>query len=314
MHLGWRALIKQYFQRNSGHFKLGIEVAELGIHISVMDCSKNQSDWSKQHFIELNDWPQKLKQWVLQQGLQNSLCNLVIDAAHYQIYQVEKPSVPQEELAQALRWSVKDLLVDSQDVVLDYYEHPAQTAGANKVSVVAVKRAYLDALIKHISQAGLALSVVSIEEMAFCELLPAEQEATIVLSQNLGQDLHLYIIKQGKLYFNRKLRGYNLLSSMSLDEMRGGMLENLATEIQRSMDYFESQLHQAPVTRVGLVLDTDFQQEVAQELNQLLMIQVEPVAPSFASQTGLTVKRAYFTSLGAASMSDELEMEETHEI
>ncbi|WP_438864651.1 MSHA biogenesis protein MshI [Neptunicella sp.] len=305
MHIGWRGLIKQYLNPQAGYCSVGIEVAELGIHISVFDHRQSPCCWIKQHFIELDNWPVKLKQWVQQFGLQNSPCKVVVSHQHYQLFQVERPSVDESELRQALRWSVKDLLSDNSEVVIDYFEHPAQVAGTNKVSVVAMPKAQVLELINHLSHANLQLDTISIEEMAMCELFPNHDDAKIILGQHVGQELYLNIIYAGKLYFTRRLKGYALLSSLTMEELQQGLLETLALEIQRSMDYFESQLHQAPIRKVGLVLDTDFQQEIAEVLQQLIYIQVEPATPDINCAPGLNTKHAYFTSLGAGLMRAE---------
>ncbi|WP_416307191.1 MSHA biogenesis protein MshI [Neptunicella sp. SCSIO 80796] len=302
MHIGWRGALKQYFNPKAGNYSVGINIVELGIHISVFDTRKNQPGWIKQHFIELNNWPVALKHWIQQQGLRNCPCNIVLSSMDYHILQVERPSVPEEELPQALRWAIKDLIPDKQEQVIDYFEHPAQTAGTNKLSVVAVSRQRINDLIKQINLTDLQLSTISIQEMAYCELLPDTDEGVILLTQDAGQDLYINIVKSGSLYFTRRLRGYELLSSLSMTEIQQDLLVSLATETQRSMDYMESQLRQPPINKVVLALDTDFQSELAELLQQQIFISVESVVPQITTQANLTPRHAYYVSLGAGLM------------
>lgn len=59
-----------------------------------------------------------------------------------------------------------------------------------------------------------------------------------------GQDLLIQIVRKGVIYFSRRARGFNRLSDITADELQYDVINNLLLELQRSMDYFESQLKQ----------------------------------------------------------------------
>ena len=44
------------------------------------------------------------------QGLTQCRCNLLLNPSEYQVLQIELPAVPQEELKEAVRWQIKDLV------------------------------------------------------------------------------------------------------------------------------------------------------------------------------------------------------------
>ncbi|MDN4501927.1 hypothetical protein QX776_05915 [Alteromonadaceae bacterium BrNp21-10] len=298
MRIGWRALIKQTFTRASGKNFLGIEFTEHGLHVSVFEVKSRQPLWVAQHFIELANWPKKLSQWVQDQSMQFSSCSIVLSRTQYNILLVERPKVDDQELQQALRWAAKDLISHPEDVVMDFFDQPAQAVGANKVALVTASKKVVNQVAEAFQQAQLNVHDISIEEMSLCNLLPMTDSAVIVLSQDAGHDVCLNIIKAGKLYFTRRLKGFELLSSLTLSELQSGMLESLAIEVQRSIDYYDSQLRQAPVTQVLLSLDTDFQQEMADSLKKLVFLDVGLLQPNVNSSANLKVKHAYLASLG----------------
>jgi MSHA biogenesis protein MshI len=53
-----------------------------------------------------------------------------------------------------------------------------------------------------------------------------------------------------------------------------GMGDTLSVEIQRSMDYFESQLRQAPVRQIVVHLNTPIQEQLADVIRELTFMPV----------------------------------------
>ena len=77
-------------------------------------------------------------------------------------------------------------------------------------------------------------------------------EAVVTLTQEAGEEIILNIVKDGHLYISRRLKGFENLAAFSAEELRMGVLDGLCIQIQRSMDFFESQLRQPPVRKVVL--------------------------------------------------------------
>jgi MSHA biogenesis protein MshI len=78
------------------------------------------------------------------------------------------------------------------------------------------------------------------------------------------------------------------------------VIDNLSLEIQRSMDYFESQLRQAPVKKVYVYLDTVHQYALAEMLTQIIFIPVEVFIPNVSNETNVPITPSALASLGAA--------------
>jgi MSHA biogenesis protein MshI len=300
MRIGWRDYLLQRLKTSSKFFSVGIEWGIRDLHIAAFAKQGDKVVWVRQTSIALDNWPQALKSYVEKEKLANTPCHVALSLRHYQILQVDKPKVAENELKQALRWAIKDLLPEHKDLAVDYFDLPQQTSGANKVNVVAIAAEQIKQISAGIMQSGLNLSSISVEELATCNLLAQQEEAIIALMQEPGEEVCLNIIKQGKLYFSRRLRGYESLSSLSVDELQLGIVDNLSIEIQRSMDYFESQLRQAPIKKLLVSLDTTHQQQLCELIHQAILIPVDPYYPDIAKANELNYAEASYTSLGAA--------------
>ncbi len=182
-------------------------------------------------------------------------CHLVLNAQQSQIVQVDKPNVPANEIVAALKWQIKDLVSISPDnMVLDYFDSPLLSGGKEKINVVCAPLNELKKLVKAINKTGAEVASIVTEEFAFANLLPVQSEACLLVCQQPNEEITLLIVKQGQLYFHRRLRGFSQIAKKSEDELVMTMIDSLALEIQRSSDYFERQLKQAPIKKIKVLL------------------------------------------------------------
>ncbi|MCY7295280.1 MSHA biogenesis protein MshI [Alteromonas sp. a30] len=216
--------------------------------------------------------------------------------------QVDRPPVDDSELAQALKWSVQELLSAQEEMQVDYFDLPAQTLGANKVNVAAIKKEEINEVCGQLIKIGLFVKAVTIEELAICDLLPKSNDAVIALMQKSGAEISLNIIKEGKLYFNRSFRGYESLSSFSEPELKMGVIDNLSIEIQRSMDFFESQLRQGGVKRILVHLDTPYTDTVVELIKTSMLMEVGQIQLDVPMALDVNIESASCAVLGAALM------------
>ncbi|MCH1930238.1 pilus assembly protein PilM [Shewanella sp. A25] len=200
----------------------------------------NQDNWHDAFAPLARHFPQAKLQLLLAHG-------------RYQLLVADKPSVDEAELAQALIWSIKDMVtIPVPQIHLDYFESPLPS---NKLSVVVVEKDKLMKLVQAINELGLSILGISIEELAMTNLFTDDAQARLVVSHNPGSELMLTVVKEGQLYMQRRVRGFTELNKAEVDELNYGLADNLSLEIQRSMDYFESQLRQPPVASIELLTD-----------------------------------------------------------
>ena len=180
--------------------------------------------------------------------------------SYYELLAIDKPDVDEQSMAMALKYAAKDILTSSLDeLAVDYFDIPEQPLGQHKANLVACKKELIVAVLDAAKSANMVVSCIDVEELCYKNAFPEIDDAVMVLSLQKGQELSLQIHKQGKLYFYRRLRGYSKINQVSEDDITTAIADNLSLEIQRSLDYFESQLKQAPVKRIYLAIPTMFE-------------------------------------------------------
>lgn len=274
---------------SSNHSRvIGVELQPDGI--AVVDQEWRQGGATVHHLAFL---PQEkgispqvlLKSWVQQNKLTKTPCNIVLGQEDYQILLVEPPDVPANELRGAIRWRLKDLLsIPVEQAAIDIFELPEDGTRSNKkmVYVVAAEAGKIKSMISLVEGANLKLHAIDIAELAMRNLvarLISEDDtergvAVARLRQGAGS---VYIFRQGNMYLAR---------SFMLD-YNGGLLDdipeaNLALELQRSVDYYERQMGQAPPTMIYVCGDNVTNEKLGSELKSSLNIPVQHLDPAAA--------------------------------
>ncbi|MGE4259675.1 MSHA biogenesis protein MshI [Shewanella sp.] len=195
---------------------------------------------------------------------------LVLCPTYYQLVIADKPAVPPEEIPQALLWSVKDMVaMPPQNIHLDYFESPL--ANSNKLQVVITDKTELTTIVQSADAAGMNFAGISVEELMPTNLFADESHARLVISHVPGEEVLLTVVRGGELCMHRRIRGFRELDTVGVEALRLGVADNLSLEIQRSMDFFESQLRQPPVASIDLLVqgETDaLAKAVAVNFNQ----------------------------------------------
>lgn len=306
MRIGWKKLFSYLNRKPSNFSSVGIEYDMNGLHLCAFKETDGESCWVLNEKIPLAEWQSTLSHFVKEHELSNSEATIVFSTKKYQMLQTDRPAIPDDELAQALQWSIKDLVMTQEEVVVDYFDIPSQTTGANKVNVVAIPKAELFAVCQGVMESGLVVKRVTVEEVATCELTPDDQDAYVTMIQSPGAEVCLNIVKEGRLYFSRRIRGYEKINSFTEMELQMGVVESLSVELQRSMDFFESQLRQAPVKKILLSLDTEHQDQVVKLVKEAMLVDTEVLVPVIKKAEGLRFEEASYAAIGAALSRDEV--------
>lgn len=218
-----------------------------------------------------------LQSLVAARGWQGRSVHLVLPLDQYQVFQVDRPEVAAEEVVDAVRWKLKDLLdYSAADAVIDIFDFPADASRGrtNLINAVCAEKNMARTLVQLITDAQMTLERIDIAELALRNLAallsPAENRATalVVLRQQQG---HMVFCKGGVLYLSRRVDVS--LSSLGDVQQQENAVQSLALEIQRSMDYFESQLAQVPPRQLFLIAE-DTRLPLAQMLGANIAPQV----------------------------------------
>jgi len=223
-----------------------------------------------------------LKKTVAERRLDKVSCSTLLDSDNYQLLMVEAPEVPQAELKAAIRWRVRDLIdFHIDDAVLDVFDVPPSGArGVQEHLYVVVSRAALVAeRAALLQEAGADLTTIDIPELALRNIaarLPEDVNGQALLYFNASRGL-ITLTRDATLYLARTMEfGWQQLQDSP------ELVERLALELQRSMDYYDRHFQQAPITSLILCPSG---QDMANVSGQL------------AQQTGVAVHQLRFEDL-----------------
>ena len=227
--------------------------------------------------------------------------HLILSSKQNQLVQIEKPTVPEAEINSALKWQIKDLVnIPPEDMILDYFDGPKTAGGSEKINVVCASKTELKSYVEQLTEHELAIGSITIEEFAFTRLMPVKDDASLLVCQQPNEEMLLLIIKQGQLYFHRRLRGMAAIAQKSEDELTMGTIDSLSLEIQRSSDYFERQLKQAPIKTIEVLVPIKNEAFLARKLaeNTNVPVNLFSLPETFATQ------RRFAACIGATMLAN----------
>lgn len=205
----------------------------------------------------------QLEALVKNHRLEEYDCHILLAPEQYRSISIEAPAVASEEMKQAMRWRIADLLDYPVDqATIDYFHLPKSNRPntPQMLEVVACTNQLVSTLSERCRQAGLHVKVIDIQETALrnlATLLPENQQGIALL--HLQKDAGRVIIqKNGAIYLSRKIAsGYQQLAEASANNgLEFGSMEHdsLALEIQRSFDYVENFFDIPPINSLAVVL------------------------------------------------------------
>jgi MSHA biogenesis protein MshI len=246
---------------------VGISFLQQGIAIAISKYTDN----NKLRLIHCEFTPTKnaqdeqhsLDRIVEKYRLSEYDCYLALTSDTYRRINIEAPAVAEQEISEAIRWKISDLIeFPLEQAVIDYYPAPpAQRANGGKMlEVIACHCDPIKALVEKCVKSGLQLKVIDIQETLLrnlAVLLPENKRGVAVLHL-LKESGIILIQKDATIYLSRQFEtGYNKLG---LDRHNSGnndiaTLEQntLALEIQRSLDYVESYYGIPPISVLAII-------------------------------------------------------------
>lgn len=300
MRLGLKDFLIKKFATKQNNKVVGISLGLECVSVCVLEKRDGVVNWLENADFGFQEWKKELPNFVNQHKLAGAKCYLNFTSHYYQLLQVDKPMVSSDEIYDALQWPVKELLDPNEHYVYDYVEFPIQVGGTNKLSVVAVPEKDIDTIARAIFASKLELEKIGTEEVASVRLLSHADEAILTLSQESGEEIVLNIVKGAELFFTRRIKGFENLGGYSTEELKMGLVDNLCVQIQRSMDFYESQLRQAPIREIRLRLDISQQTDLIEMIHSIMSITVSVFEPDIKPYEGLSFKMASYSCLGAA--------------
>ena len=143
-----------------------------------------------------------------------------------------------------------------EDAVIDVYDFPtdALRGRPEQVSVVSSRTSTIQSLVNIVEEAGLKLITIDIIDLAIRNVanrLVEDKNQTAALLYLRAGDGMIVLIKNETLYFSRHFDFS--LEALNDVEQQDNVIQHLALEVQRSFDYFDSQMAQVPPQFLYLV-------------------------------------------------------------
>ena len=231
--------------------RLGVAIGPDGMMVAHVDSNQDLAfcKW----FAHAEDNEQVLSHLVDKQGWKDVPCSLVLHPLYYKLMQAEAPEVEQSEMADAVRWRLKELLdFPVEDAAIEYFMLPEDAyRGRQKVLyAAALRKDALQNLVDPMQSCGLNIDCIEISELALNNLvcrIPAERGGFAVLQlQETGG--YISMVEDGQIYLCRRFEiGLNKFSE---GESSVQTLDALLLEIQRSLDFYDSQLGKGAISKI----------------------------------------------------------------
>jgi MSHA biogenesis protein MshI len=227
----------------------------------------------------LIDAAKPLSERVRALQLEQSRCNFVLAPDDYSLLLIEAPNVEKSELASAAKWKIKDMIDKPlEQLAITVFPVPgdAYRSQRDMLYVVAADRKRITQVVELVTSSGLALAAIDIPELAMRNLtIQFTDDSNGIAMMDLRHDGSLLnVTKRGAIYLTRHLStqvGDEILSSGDWDNVK----DRLVLEIQRSLDYYESQMGQGHINRMLVAPRKQDSEALQRELDLAMGVKVE---------------------------------------
>ncbi|WP_297481618.1 MSHA biogenesis protein MshI [uncultured Photobacterium sp.] len=221
-----------------------------------------------------SDWNNAAHDLIIKHQLSGYQVKIVLGHGSYQSLIIDQPNLGAEELPIALPFLIKDLVNDSPaDLIADGF--PSIVNGHLQVFVAS--RQLVTDIVLTCNNAGCNVNDVTVEDVVWSAFTDINRNQLIIHSDE-SDELQLTAFHEQNFCFQRQLRGVSLSTlDTSLVENRQQQLDNLALELQRSLDYISAQLRGDAINQLIISCNKQQNEKLAQELNQRLNINVKVI-------------------------------------
>ncbi len=244
---------------------VGVKFSSQGLAVAriTVDKSRPSLTLADFQFCKPPAWESVLTELVRRHGLKGQPCVGCLEGSTYQVIPITHPGLAEDELREALRWQVCEILdfpveeavtdylelpaQESSHQMLDYLEPPVQQSNRQLLVVVA-RRGQVAKRAQLIQKAGLKLVAIDIRETALrnlASLFPQDREGVALIGFSWEEGF-LMVSHQGELVVTRSIK---MGESSLRQRIPGGedygdaaiaTLDQLVLEVQRLLDYHDS--------------------------------------------------------------------------
>ena len=308
------AFFQQFFASKSTDSFVGIALYSAYVRVVRLKENDNEllsCELAEQYPLESPEQlPQLLENIIAELSLQNSQCVLVIPPEKVESVQIEMSELPTVDIQASLPWKLKELVsIPPQDMICDYIEMNIQPLGQQpKAQIMVTSRTYIETILEPFHKAKVSISGITTEQFVLARMQTLEDLAQLVFVQHKEMAGILLILKNQQICFARKIRGTDAVINMGPEQVKEYGADMIAIEIQRSIDYYESQLKQPPIKDVLMAIAGPNEALIGEILNMNLPVKTRAVkANNSVEDEAGKVSLAYLAALGGALYANQEE-------
>ncbi|MCB1644942.1 MAG: hypothetical protein KDI36_05795 [Pseudomonadales bacterium] len=304
----------KFFARNNRQGKVGIELDPYGLAVASLrpgaDSARLQCRADYLEGISIQASGQALRVLVRAHVLERLPCSVVLHPSYYNLHLVQRPDVEDHEVGDAVKWTLKDQLDSSlDDYVVDAFPVPedAFSNSQRMVYAVAARRDMLESVTAVVKAARLKLEKIQIAELANTNIVDmAEKEAGSTALLRLRKSAGSIVLSDhGDIYLARYLdQGMAMLEGADL-ETQYRVMDELLLDIQRSLDYYDSQLRKGRVRNFLMAPTQIVSERITHFLQDNLNVRVSVLDLNELFDTGeglpADLQSVCFGAIGAAA-------------
>lgn len=259
---------------------LCVQFTQQGVRFVLVKVNENIKTLIDIDYHEASEWHQQktfLENKIAEFSLTATPTTVLIPQNDYQIFLIEQPLVSSNEKREAIRWRIAEYIdFPVEEAVVDYIEVPqkAKETSVALTYVVVTRKSLVDEYANNVKALGLKVTSVDICQSALREI------AFQLDDSDVGQALlhieeyksHIILFKNKTLYMMRDFDlGYQHIKESA-------ERQDLALEIQRSIDYCASNLKNAGISRIVLTPLPERKTEILSSLSNILGLPVRMIS------------------------------------
>lgn len=261
----------------------------------------------------LNDIQFALQEFVERYELVGYQCDWVLYPGQYQLITTDNIEVPENEVAQAIKWRIKGLIeYPIDDVTIDACVIPphGMSGQRKKVFVVAAQTSWLLKVLQCFERSYLKVNKIVNADIAIRNLILTYDtgEAPYVCLYLDASVCKIIIYFAGDFYLIRQL----VLDYANMESSHQ-IYQNIILELQRSFDYCVSQLKLKSPIKLLVTPKVKFYKALMSQLKDEMSVPIEPIDLNDFAESKLTLDNQVNSFLVAGSvLHSDLETREYH--
>lgn len=243
-----------------GNGVLGVEIRDTGVAYAFRPAnepaaSQPYSTTRHGYVASVTEMPTAIVSALSGTNLKHVVCNVTLAPEDSFLVQVATPPVAEDEMLEALQWSIRDVVdYKIEDTIIDAFPVPDDALRGRDpmMNVVGARKPRLRSVIDTCKSLGISVHSIDIAELSLrnlarCYVDDDKPIAVMLLEHGSG---NILIFKNDALYFSRKITCSGAVFEGVDDEDTRNARDQVCLELQRSLDYFQSQLGQVAPRQV----------------------------------------------------------------